>query len=429
MLLDFAIKHSTSFWTDSFSIHEKIIRLYNEDGRKSARLDIISEGLDEILKISPADEALSKIEFERRQISASLFVSFGIRNYENLRNHIAVSSAYAALFVALECSRQRHSIFSSARADMILSIARQGFFDSAIELADEIGKNIDHLQNERSDGKPIDYNVMFLTSPPLSDNFLWRPRALMTSAILSLISIERNNRGNSDGITDDAAKAIEFIIKPGLFTCPVFGEFFIPQLLCVIFNLHKTDPSMLANFSEHGLLKSILSQILRVEGGYIASPYHNAEDTIRDFIGNIIDIDKGPVGDEVTVNSSYFAEALFYCFVRSNLKSYAKDIWVNLTKVSHLQFLPKNSWDYFQWRAASGDNQTRILERRRLWSDVQKEASNIDTPNIPPRLRDDPVMLLAFIVFFPHRGIPEVVKFLHFSLCGTWFLPTERPPR
>jgi len=430
ILLDWAVKHASTFWPESYSVQEKLIKLYNEDGNSSINLDIITQGLDEILKLSTDVPKLSTLEVERRQISASLFVAFAIRNYLKEHNHIAVAGAYAALFVGLKCALQRHQTKKTRRNTISSETAREGFLAAAIDLADEFGGKVDQIEAARDPtDKDIDYNVAFLIGNPLSNHFLWRTRALTTAAILSLVDIEILRSPEKTLLSAQAQRAIKIFTKPGNVAFQIWGEGAIPQLLCLIWNWHNRDPTLKANFAEYQLLNILASDALSEAKGYIATPYHSDEDSIRDQIGSVLGLDRGPVEKETPKHSSYFAEQLFYCFVRSNLKSYAKALWPQITRLTHISFVPQNSYEYCLWRIDKGDNQTRFLERRQRWSDIQTKASNIATPNIPAGLREDPLMLLAFTVFFPHRALPEVISFLHLAICGTWFLPSSRPDR
>jgi hypothetical protein len=64
------------------------------------------------------------------------------------------------------------------------------------------------------------------------------------------------------------------------------------------------------------------------------------------------------------------------------------------------------------------------------WSDLEWEARAVWTVNIPDALRERPLLLLVMIIAFPHRGIPEAVRFLDWKLGGPWFVgpPIEKSP-
>jgi len=430
MMLEWATKHSRTFWPEGFSVDDKLIKLYNENGRNLARLDLISDGLVDILLIGADEKLKSRADFERRQISASLFVSFAVKNYVDAGNHIALAAAYSALFTTLQCARERHQFQVSARADITASIARETFFAALAGLAGELGDRIAELEDaEREAGATdaVDYNAVFLTGAPLSDHLLWRARALMSVSMMAILSIEGKRTG--DLALDQRAKdAVRILTASRTIPFDIWGEGAVPQILTVIFNWHLTDPTLRANIAEYQILSSILYRLNQDPAAYLATPYHSAEDAIRDRIAGATGIQKGSAERDSLPASSYFAEALFHCFVRSNLKSYAKSLWPELTKIRLVQMTPANNWDFCRWRA-DGDNETRFLGRRQEWKAIQEKAAAIDTPHIPQCLRTDPVMLLAFLVFLPHRSLGEVIRYLHYAICGVWFMPQSAPRR
>lgn len=59
-----------------------------------------------------------------------------------------------------------------------------------------------------------------------------------------------------------------------------------------------------------------------------------------------------------------------------------------------------SSWEYCLWRSENGRNISKQHEHRKNWADLQAEAASVDTPTVPPALRDDPVILLLFIIYF-----------------------------
>lgn len=426
MLLDWAVRHSSTFWPESYSVHEKLIRFYNEDGAETIDLELMSQGLDAILKISSKDAPLGVLELERRQISASLFVTFAVRNFSNMKNHNSVAAAFASLFVTLECANERHGVRSTSRGVAAKAAARAAFISALVDLAEEMGTSVEQIDTHHPEP---DFNKAFLSGGALADQLLWNARALSTTSLLCLADLDQMYSTPQIKLSPNARRAIDVLTARGLTTYRVWGDAAIPQILCLIFRWHLRDPSLGPNFSEYHLLNQVICEVLSPEKGYIASPYHSDEESIRDRLPAQLGVARGDVEREVIPHSSFFVEGLFHCFVRSNLKSYAKTLWPKVTKITHNSFLPKNTWEYALWRVEEGDNQSHHLEHRQRWVDVQRAAADIETPHIPQALRMDPVMLLAFTVYFPHRALPEVIRFLHFAICGTWFMPWPRPPR
>lgn len=426
-LLDLANRHSGTFWTEGVSVNRKLIKFYNEDGRSSMKFALLSEGLDEILRISDPQGVKSKAEVERRQISASIFTALATMNYSEEKNYAAIAGAHAALFAFVSAAEHRYKIRRSKKSKLAKSLSRDAFFSAAIDLASELGREAKRLEEARSDKDSIDYNALFISGGVFSSYFLWKTRAIKTLAILSILNMEKYVFNQDIPLPDTAIKAIKLFQKPDISRTNIWGEGAIPQILAHSWSWRATDATLDPYFWEFSILNGLVKSVTSENHGYIATPYHTSEEAIRDSIGDSLEIDKGNVQKETLARSSYFAEPLFHCFVRANLKSYAKLVWPELTKIAHHGFIPGKPWEYCMWRCNRGESYTKILKRRQLWLDIQKEASDVSTPNIPAGLREDPVMLLAFIVFFPHRGIPEVVRYLHYEICGTWFLPFPKP--
>ena len=79
-MLAWAIKHSGDFWPSDFSVHEKLIQMYNVDGRDQPNMELLSSALDAILAVSTKRRNTKKPAFVRSMVAASLFISFLTRN-------------------------------------------------------------------------------------------------------------------------------------------------------------------------------------------------------------------------------------------------------------------------------------------------------------------------------------------------------------
>ena len=51
-LLKWTNKHAGDYWPDDFSVHEKLIKMYNVDGREPPDLELFSEAFRRILRLS-----------------------------------------------------------------------------------------------------------------------------------------------------------------------------------------------------------------------------------------------------------------------------------------------------------------------------------------------------------------------------------------
>lgn len=201
----------------------------------------------------------------------------------------------------------------------------------------------------------------------------------------------------------------------------------MPQIFAQAHAWRLTDPTIQPNMAFHEMLRWITSRNLKSDEGFVPSPCHDLNDCLRSNFRALLETKNKDISTEIQSRSSYFAEGLLHCFVRANIKSFAKSIWPDMTRLMHNSFIPENTWEYGLWRAENGKNLSRQLTHRYHWLDIQRDTADTDTPNIPSQFRSDPVVLLAFLIYYPHRGIPEVIRYLHYNICGTWFLPFPKP--
>lgn len=425
-MLSWAIAHSGDFWPDDFSVHEHLIRMFNVDGRAQPDLELISKSLDAILGISKKRTNTKKPAFVRSMVAASLFVSFAIRNYVRSSNHNATIAAWASLLAMYGCALERYGYKLVGDSLKSYNAARMAMFSGLIQLLDEVQDRIQKLETAEGERSP-DLNRIYLQGGSVSDRVLWKARALKTLSLLSLIQIEMKQSGSNLNLDEQQTQAIRKITEPGVTELEIWGEAAIPQMFAHVLGWRLGDPTIQPNIAFYEILRWITARNLKPQEGFAPSPYHDLNDCMRSQLRTVLETKGKDLATEVQPRSTYFAEGLLHCFVRANIKSLAKSIWPDMTRLMHNAFIPEKKWEYGLWRVENGRNLSRQLPHRHLWIDLQREAAQTDTPNIPRQLRADPVVLLAFLIFYPHRAIPEVLRFLHYQICGTWFLPFPKP--
>lgn len=425
-LLSWAIAHSGDFWPDDFSVHENLIRMYNVDGRDQPHLELLSKSIDAILGISEKRKNTKKPAFVRSMVAASLFVSFAVRNYVRSSNHNAITAAWASLLAMYACALERYGYKLVGDSLKAYDAARIAMFTALLEILDEVHERVLKLENFEV-GQTPDFNRIYLQGGSISDRVLWKARALKTLSLLALLRIEVRQPGSKLKLDDQQAATIRKLSEPGVTKLEIWGEAAIPQVFSHILAWRINDPTINPNMAFYSVLRWITSRNLKADDGFTPSPYHDLNDCIRSQLRSVLETNCKDISTEIQPRSTYLAEGLLHCFVRANIKSSAKSIWPDMTRLMHNSFIPEHNWEYGLWRAENGQNFSRQLPHRHLWTELQREAAQIDTPNIPRQLRSDPVVLLAFLIYYPHRAIPEAMRFLHFQICGTWFLPFPKP--
>ncbi|TNB47148.1 hypothetical protein FF124_13280 [Martelella lutilitoris] len=423
-ILSWAIKYSHNFWPNDFSIHENIIKMYNVDGKSLPELDNISSALDIILSITVKDEGRNKISFERSLISSALYISFCIRNYVRRKNHTAIAACWVTLMAFYAGALERYAFSPSKNLQRSFDVAREAFFSAILDLFDEVERRSEAVRSNAG-SSDFDINRIYLQSGGLSDRYLWNARALKTLSLLSLLDIEDKRADSKFRLSSQQRDSLKNFLSPEHTKIEIWGEAAIPQVLTYCFGMWIKDASQRPDLLIFDIINWIVSE--NKNRNYSFPPYYNIDDCLRMKLKSALNLNGKDLSTEIQSKSSFFAEGLLHCFVRSNLKSLAKAIWPEITRISHNAFYPESSWAFCLWRVPRGKNTSRQMPFPYNWSDIQQEASNIETPHVPSLLRADPLILLAFIIFHPHRSIPEVLRYLHFAICGTWFLPSAIP--
>ena len=425
-MLAWAIKHSGDFWPSDFSVHEKLIQMYTVDGRDQPNMELLSSALDAILAVSTKRRNTKKPAFVRSMVAASLFISFSTRNYVRESNHNAVIAAWVSLLGMYTSALDRYGYQLVGDSLKAYQVSRSAMIAAVLDHLDELVDRVEKLENSEEESDP-DYNRIYLQGGILSNRIMWNARALKSISLLSLLLIEERQPRSKLELSEKQSNTIQKLTSPGSTKLEIWGEAAIPQVFSHTLAWRIQDPTVYPNMTFYHILRWITTRNLNTEDGFTPSPYHNLNDCLRSNLSSVLETKVKEISTEVLSRSSYYAEGLLHCFVRANIKSCAKSIWPDMTRLNHNSFVPSKTWEFGLWRAENGQNLSRQLPSRYEWLELQREASDVDTPHVPAQLRNDPVVLLAFIIYYPHRGLPEVLRFLHYQICRTWFLPFSRP--
>jgi hypothetical protein len=156
----------------------------------------------------------------------------------------------------------------------------------------------------------------------------------------------------------------------------------------------------------------------------LASPYYDFPDVFRhenlDIIGG-----HDPFELEDFRFSSFSAMAILHLLIRANLKQSCKVIWPDFTRLSQRTFMIAEPWQYGLIHSEFGIEMQNIVPPIGQWLELQETARECRAPEVPLRLRSDPVMLLLFVIIAPQRLTPSVARFLGRYFSDVWFLPAS----
>lgn len=76
------------------------------------------------------------------------------------------------------------------------------------------------------------------------------------------------------------------------------------------------------------------------------------------------------------------------------------------------EFLPDNTEDYYLWRNEKGESRTTTQKKEQSWTELEKEAKDLDMKLLPPTMKKFPAFLPFFLSMFPFRANPLLLGFV-----------------
>jgi hypothetical protein len=119
---------------------------------------------------------------------------------------------------------------------------------------------------------------------------------------------------------------------------------------------------------------------------------------------------------------SYFAESLLHLLVRANWKNACRDLWPNVSRILFIQFRPANPWQFCLSHCEEGGYDQVQPPLRKEWAALVEEARSVRCDSAPQSVVDRPFLLALFVLLFPYRGRPDVIRRLSYAFNRVWHI-------
>lgn len=400
-LLEMANRLGARLWPSEIEDLNLLLELLVHDGNDILPIAKLHPLLSRMFKLSEADDQrLGHEELRRRATSAALLTAVSLRSFSIAENHFASICAWATYIAYWAAAHSKHQGSADNRDQACIAIAKSAIFDGLASLCD------DAQRNER------------LIPGGTQVAQTYRGRATLVFGLMSAYwlwceengwAVEEHRRFLSGWLPRDYSRSF------------LWGEGAIPQFLIHYWYISRTDPTA----SSEALLLSLLSTIIQQANlrQVLPAPYFSFEEVMQhQFAGFLLSGDD-PMEDEAPHMTSYFARSLMHLFIRLNRKRTCAVLWPEYTRLGLVHFEPDVPWQYSLWRTESGRElmlQTRIPQ---TWDEIVEEARDCRVEKVPPLLLAEHLVLLIFIIVFPHRATPEVIRFLGRKFGAVWFIP------
>lgn len=381
-LLKMALDNTLSLWPTELADAKIQLELLLADGRGPLPKDKVSHLMETAAKLH-CDEEPPKAELIRTAAGSALLCALAISPWSRAENYAAEIEAWTMHIAALLAMCERWGI-DWREVSSSLEIAKDAVLDLLRKLCDEL-RTRSHL---------VEGNA--LADPPLRPVRVTQLVGLMSVYGLWLKTHDQEDRGHFEFVRD-------FCLMRGR-QMVVWGEGAVPQFLAYFWFLKEIDASSYSDSVLMDLLRLISIQNGR-HGPSLADPYQDVEDVLLEALGFSKREDKPSC-------SSYMAKGLLHLIAKRNWKQYLREVWPNLTRLAFTEFKPRVPWQYYLWRSEYGTNISEYPPLTKNWDDLRREAIDCQDDDLPAILRQRPVLMLLFIMTYPHRATSGAVKWL-----------------
>ena len=384
-LFEKAKKLGTDLWPSELTDTKTLLEMFLENGKGILPKVKLASLFESTFQLDN-DEEPSKEHCRRAIASAGLLCAIATSSFSNEYNHLAEIEAWV-LYIAYVFALVEKQDLSKEAYKNEFEIATQSIYNS-----------LENLCNEIREKKYL------VEGDALTDRYVYRVRITWLLALMSVYALWRCRDGMcKDGIDD----FLQEFCREKQSQLELWGEAVIPQFLAFFWHFRKIDGTR----KPDDFLRYLIALISKVNnpkgGGFLASPYYEAEDILPHILG----INEVPLMDSFK-GESYALEGLVHLYVRRNWKQTMKGLWSGITRLASVSFKPDNCCDFYRWRNKEGTVKIEFPKHTQDWEELKTLASESEGKCIPPTIKEHPILLLLFLCVYPHRMNAEIMRWL-----------------
>jgi hypothetical protein len=403
-ILDWANKLGLSLWPSELDGVNRLLQLLVTDGDQIFPTDLLHNLLSQILLLEKSSSKKpSANEIKRRITSASLLTAVSLRNFHLKDNYFAIATAwtiYSAYAIAT-CEKYKKSYKNNAKASV--EIACETIFHCLSNLCSELMERKHYIEGDS-----------------LVDVFTYRGRFTLLVALMAIYWFWSEEKGWIDN-QQHKEFISEFIPKtPNKLY--LWGEGAFPQLLAYYWYLRVNDASTKPDMTLASLLKEIVKISIDEKSNGLPGPYYGFEDVIRHQLWQFLRLKEDPFMGDSFGFTSFYALSVLHLIVRTNLKQTCKSIWPDFSRLNFKHFMPLKPWMFCLKESPEGVEMTLQPKLTKDWGELVDEARDVSGFGIPDALKSNKFLLILFLILFPHRGTPWVVRYLGWKFNESWFI-------
>lgn len=364
-----------------------LLELFFENGRAPLPKEKFTNFIENTIGLDNSEE-IAENKFLRQLSSTALICSIAMTSFSKENNWIALIESWLIYLTSVYALTVKYK-FNYDKIEPTVNLVKEIIYSLFINLLEELKTKTSFIENDK-----------------IFDRLVLEVRIVYLVALMSVLGLWRKIIHEYN---DDIDDYIFKFIDENKEKMDLLGEAAIPQYLALYWYIRNVD----ATFTSEKILGSIINDIIKINNPRsrnligLPPPYYQTSDVLL----HIMEIKRLEKYDDFK-SQSYFLKGLMYMLVRTNFKQTLKLIWPDITRLTFMEFRPKEKWQYFMWRNKEGAMCQEIPKRTKEWEKLKEEAYTINNDRIPDLIRNEVILLLLFIIVYPHRANSEILKLL-----------------
>ena len=357
-----------------------LLELYLSDGTGYLDKPKFASFLEDLLFNTSGN---TKAEIARNLAGLAIFTAYLLTPFSILDNHVALIEGWMIYLACLIAYAEKTGSSERKWGDSF-TLATYAVETSLSDLCKEL-KEAKH----------------YVPGNPLVDAPFYRGRLTWLVSLTCVYILWEKRRKNQLKLN---AWEKNFILT-NLGRLQLWGEAAVPQFLAIIWCIGSMGVGHLGDQLLFEVLKAIVEMNFTGQG--ISDPYHPLGEVIMTKIGfaNVLQ-------RENFKGRTYTLFTLIQLIVRRGWRGALSELWKPITYQHFVEFEPQITWQYCLWHLDNGTLHDSAPNSTQSWSELQEFSLKVDLSKLPRIFQANPDLLLLFLIVYPHRIRPDVVKFL-----------------
>ena len=373
-----------NFWPGELREEKDLLELYLANGYGVVAKPKLATFVQNLLDRA---DAKKPEEMKRALVSASIFTSYGLAPFERATNIVALIDGWTIFLANVISYSEQHNL------------ARK-YWESIYNLVVlDIQKNLSDLCNELSRRNNLIAGNTLVDSPFYPGRVTW---LVSYMALLGLWS-----KVKQDLVTDEQIVWLEKFIHEHSTGLNYWGDAAVPQILTTAWFKKLQGLEYATNRYIDDMIHIILDANENESSPGLPDPWHSLQEVVANT--NAI---SDSFHRENFQGRSYVLKGLIELLVRHGWRGLIAEHWPKISKMHFAKFRTDTKADFARWHNEMGNLIVQIPKTPQSWKELSETAHQIDDDYIPITFTQNPVLLLLFVLVFPHRLTNDVMKIL-----------------